>query len=157
MKRRRREEIMKIISAKRVATQQELVEELRRRGIEATQSSVSRDIVDLKLTKLDGFYTAPDPALSPDGPVTGIDTAGDNIIVIRTLIGQAQPVAIKIDNAKLSEVVGTVAGDDTIIIAVKNQSAQRAAIRKIIALFASPAKPRVKQSQRATARAPRFF
>src|ERR1051325_2445997 len=138
MKRTRQERILQIITARQVATQQELSEELARTGIDATQSSVSRDIVELGLTKLNGYYTAPQPALS-GGPVVEVVTAGDNLIVIKTGVGQASPAAVAIDRAKIVEVVGTVAGDDTIFIAVKSREAQRSAIKKLVKLFAPPA------------------
>ena len=132
----RHREILDIISAKPVATQQELAAHLSRRGFAATQSSVSRDIVKLGLTKLDGFYVAPEEAVNVGGPVTEIDTAGDNIIVVKTEVGLAQPAALTIDRASIDEIVGTVAGDDTILIAVKNAAAQRLAMKKIVKLFA---------------------
>src|SRR4051812_41939217 len=88
MKTERQEKILEIISARRVATQQQLARELVRRGIEATQSSVSRDIVELGLTKLQGRYTAPQAAFA-SSPVIDVETAGDNLIVIKTVIGQA--------------------------------------------------------------------
>jgi transcriptional regulator of arginine metabolism len=147
MKKSRQEKILQIIAGKPVATQQELAEELARRGIEATQSSVSRDIVELGLTKLKGYYTAPQPALS-GGPVVEIAAAGDNLIVVKTDIGQASPAALAIDRAKIDEIVGTVAGDDTIFIAVKNLEAQRLAMKKIVKLFAPP----VSRSERARSR-----
>jgi transcriptional regulator of arginine metabolism len=132
----RHQAILEIISAKAIATQQELASHLSRRGFAATQSSVSRDIVKLGLTKLDGYYVAPEDAVSVGGPITGIDTAGDNIIVVKTDVGLAQPAALTIDRASIDEIVGTVAGDDTILIAVKNAAAQRLAMKKIIKLFA---------------------
>ena len=137
MKRIRQERILQIIAAKQVATQQELSEELARTGIDATQSSVSRDIVELELTKLKGYYTAPQPALS-GGPVVDIVTAGDNLIVVKTGVGQASPAAVAIDRAKIEQVVGTVAGDDTIFIAVRDREAQRLAMKKLVKLFAPP-------------------
>ena len=135
MKKTRQESIISIIGAKRIATQTELAEELARRGIEATQSSVSRDIYELGLTKVNGHYAAPRAASPAVVPTIGIDTAGDNIIVIRTDTGLAQPAALAIDRANIEEIIGTVAGDDTILVAVKNASAQRAAIKKIKRLF----------------------
>ena len=135
----RHQTILEIISAKPIATQQELAVQLARRGFNATQSSVSRDIVKLGLTKLDGHYIAPEAAVKAGGPVTAIDTAGDNIIVVRTEVGLAQPAALTIDRAGIGEIVGTVAGDDTILIAVKNVAAQRLAIKKIVSLFATSA------------------
>jgi len=151
MKRSRQEKILQIIAGKPVATQQELAQELTRRGIEATQSSVSRDIVALGLTKLNGYYTAPQPAVS-GGPVVEIATAGDNLIVVKTDIGQASPAALAIDRAKINEIVGTVAGDDTIFIAVKNLEAQRLAMKKIVKLFAPPVS-RAEQARKRPARA----
>src|SRR2546426_996391 len=125
----RQQKILEIISAKPVATQQELAAHLSRRGFAATQSSVSRDIVKLGLTKLDGYYVAPEQAVKVGGPVTAIDTAGDNIIVVKTEVGLAQPAALTIDRAGIAEIVGTLAGDDTILVAVKNVAAQRVAIK----------------------------
>ncbi len=138
MKRKRQQEILEIISAGRIGTQQELADALVKRGIAATQSSVSRDIVEMGLVKDSGYYTAPQSALAAAGPVLAIDTAGDNIIVVRTEVGQAQPAALAIDRAVIPEIVGTVAGDDTIMIAVKNLAGQRMAIKKIVKLFTPP-------------------
>ena len=140
---RRHREILEIISSKPVATQQELAVQLSRRGFAATQSSVSRDIVKLGLSKLDGRYVAPEDAVTVGGPVTEIDTAGDHIIVVKTEVGLAQPAALTIDRAEIGEIVGTVAGDDTILIAVRNGAAQRLAMKKIVKLFA-PSRPRAR-------------
>jgi transcriptional regulator of arginine metabolism len=139
MKRIRQDKILEIIGAKRIATQQELAEEIAKRGIAATQSSISRDIVELGLTKLNGSYAAPQSVLPPDAPVTSIDTAGDNLIVVKTRIGQAQPTALTIDDAGLRSIVGTVAGDDTILIAVRNLADQRSAVKAIVKLFSHDA------------------
>jgi transcriptional regulator of arginine metabolism len=132
----RHQKILEIISERPVATQQELAARLARRGFAATQSSVSRDIVKLGLTKLDGYYVAPEDAVQVEGPISSIDTAGDNIIVVKTEVGLAQPAALTIDRANINEIVGTVAGDDTILIAVRNAVAQRLAMKKIVKLFA---------------------
>ena len=149
--RTRHQEILEIISAEPIATQQELVAHLSRRGFAATQSSVSRDIVKLGLTKLDGYYLAPEDAVNVGGPVTEIDTAGDNIIVVKTEVGLAQPAALTIDRAGIDEIVGTVAGDDTILIAVKNAAAQRLAMKKIVKLF-TPFRSRARRSGKRAAR-----
>jgi len=134
----RHQKILDIISERPIATQQELAAELSRSGFASTQSSVSRDIVKLGLTKLNGYYVAPEDAVNVGGPVTNIDTAGDNLIVVKTEVGLAQPAALTIDRATIDEIVGTVAGDDTILIAVKNAAAQRLAMKKIVQLFAPP-------------------
>ncbi|HXU36019.1 MAG TPA: arginine repressor [Blastocatellia bacterium] len=137
MSKARHQKILDIVSAKPVATQQELAAHLSKRGFAATQSSVSRDIVKLGLTKVGGYYVAPEAAVKAGGPLTSIDTAGDNLIVVRTEVGLAQPAALTIDRAAIAEIVGTVAGDDTILVAVKNGAAQRLAIKKIVGLFAA--------------------
>lgn len=147
----RHQTILEIISAKPIATQQELAAQLSRRGFTATQSSVSRDIVKLGLTKLEGYYVAPEDAVTIGGPITGIDTAGDNIIVVKTEVGLAQPAALTIDRASIGEIVGTVAGDDTILIAVKNAFAQRLAMKKIVTLFA-PSRSRGRRAGKRDAR-----
>jgi transcriptional regulator of arginine metabolism len=135
MKKERQQAILEIISDGRFATQQELAAELEARGIEATQSSVSRDIAELGLIKINGHYAAPNPEDLGAERLESIDTAGNNLIVVRTEVGQAQPAALAIDGAAFPEIVGTVAGDDTILVAVKNEAAQRIAIRKILELF----------------------
>ncbi len=138
MKRARQKKILEIIKAHPVATQEELVKRLAGRGIEATQSSVSRDIVELRLAKLHGRYVAPETnGLVALAPHLEIDTAGDNLIVIKTDVGQAQPIALKIDYAGLAAIVGTLAGDDTVFIAVKDRENQKLAISGIKKLFAA--------------------
>jgi transcriptional regulator of arginine metabolism len=153
MKNSRQQKIREIISARRIATQQELAESLAVRGIQATQSSVSRDIVEMGLVKVNGYYAAPQPALAPEGPVVDIDTAGDNLIVVKTEVGQAQFAALAIDRAKVEEIVGTVAGDDTIFIAVKDKAAQRGAIKAIIKLFSTPPRARARRERQSNVRA----
>ena len=140
MKRVRQQAILEIISDGRLATQQELAAELTARGIEATQSSVSRDIAELGLIKINGHYAAPRPEELGVERLESVDTAGANLIVVKTQIGQAQPAALTIDGAAIPEIVGTVAGDDTILVAVKNEAAQRIALRKILELFTSSAR-----------------
>lgn len=154
----RHQKILDIISAKRISTQEDLARQLQRQGFAATQSSVSRDILKLGLTKLDGYYVAPEEAVKVGGPVVDLDTAGDNIIVVKTEVGLAQPAALTIDRAEIGEIVGTLAGDDTILVAVKNAAAGRLAIKKIVRLFA-PSRARSRgvprRVTRRVARAPR--
>jgi len=138
MNRDRHQAILEIISGNQIANQQELVAELELIGIATTQSSVSRDVARLGLVKVNGYYAAPGPEVLSAGPIVSIDTAGDCLIVIKTQIGQASPTALKIDQAALEEIVGTVAGDDTMLIAVKNLASQRIAVRKIMELFSTP-------------------
>jgi transcriptional regulator of arginine metabolism len=157
VKRVRQQKVLEIVAAKRVATQEELAGELALRGIDATQSSVSRDIAELNLIKSNGYYTVPGPPAAPAGDIVEIDTAGDNLIVVKTDVGLAQPAALRIDRAKLDEIVGTVAGDDTILIAVKSRAAQQLALKRIMSLFANPSstrRPNRRRSRRISSRTP---
>ena len=148
MKRIRQQKILEIISSKRIESQQELAEQLLKRGVGVTQSSVSRDIVELGLEKIGGFYSQPPRDIAISGPLVEMDVAGDHVIVVKTEIGLAQPTALTIDRAKIAEIVGTIAGDDTIFVAVKNQAAQRLALTKISRLL-SPRPPAGKRRSRA--------
>jgi len=64
-----------------------------------------------------------------------LDQAGDSLVIARTIPGLASAVAVEIDAAKIPEIVGTIAGEDTIFIAVRNATDQRAAIKEIWNLF----------------------
>jgi len=135
-KQKRQEKILELVRAKRISTQAELVNELRKLNIGVTQSCISRDIRKLGLVKIDGAYSTPRILKAARAPERlDIDTAGEHLIVIKLEPGQAQPVALTIDQAKIAEVVGTVAGDDTIFVAVKNLEYQRKALKKIVELF----------------------
>jgi transcriptional regulator of arginine metabolism len=136
MNKSRQDTILELVRSHNIATQQELVEMLANQKIEATQSSVSRDIVRLGLTKANGHYIAPQAASALALPHIEMDTAGENLIILKTDIGQAQLVAVKIDASHITEIVGTVAGDDTIFIATKDGASQRAAIETLNNLFA---------------------
>jgi transcriptional regulator of arginine metabolism len=136
MNKSRQDTILELVRSHNIATQQELVEMLANQKIEATQSSVSRDIVRLGLTKANGHYVAPQAAPALALPHIEMDTAGENLIILKTDIGQAQLVAVKIDASHITEIVGTVAGDDTIFIATKDGASQRAAIETLNNLFA---------------------
>ena len=129
MKAHRQSVILEIVEGDPVTSQEQLREALRGRGIEATQATLSRDIRDLRLIKraVDGAYRRPTAALdSPDAPVEVFRTAVVDylrrheavaqLLVLRTDIGQAQALAVAIDRARLSQIVGTIAGDDTILV-----------------------------------------
>ena len=133
---KRQRKILSLIAAKPVATQGELARLLERAGFAATQSSVSRDIAELGIVKRRGRYVAPQAG---DGArargLVGLDTAGASLVVARCEPGMASAVAVEIDGAAIEEIVGTLAGEDTIFVAVEDARAQRAAIKKIWGLF----------------------
>jgi len=135
-KRQRQRKILSLIQSRRISTQQELVDLLERAGFAVTQSSVSRDLEELGIVKHRGRYTLPSSA---DGAATrglvDLDVAGDHLIVAKCEPGLASAVAVEIDRALIPEIIGTLAGEDTVFIAVANRRAQRAAIKKIWELF----------------------
>lgn len=137
IKKKRQEKLKEIIRAKRVANQRQLLRELKRFGLTVNQSSVSRDLTEIGVIKINGTYRLPhlEPGESPLVDVLDADTAGDHLIVLKTAPGQAQIVAIAIDRAKFPEVVGTVAGDDTIFVATKSREDQTKAMKQILSLF----------------------
>lgn len=119
-----------------IGTQEELSELLKRKKITATQSSVSRDLVELGVVKVGGFYALPEMRVEPNiFGLKSVENAGDNLIVAKCESGLASAVCVKIDAAELTEIVGTIAGEDTIFIAVKNAKAQKAATKKIWGMF----------------------
>ena len=135
-KRERQQKILSLIQAKPVGTQEDLRALLERAGVPATQSSVSRDLEELGVVKHHGHYTLPRTNGSAGSRgLLSLDHAGDNLIIARTFPGLASAVAVEIDGAAMSEVVGTIAGEDTIFIAVRDVKAQRVAVREIWKLF----------------------
>ena len=131
--------ILDSISEREIASQHELMEILHGEGVEVTQASVSRDLTELGIVKIGGRYARPElpaPGASPFG-IRTIDTSGDSLVVIKCASGLASAVAVRLDGEKLSDVVGTIAGDDTIFVAVRDSHSQRAAVKKLRALFAA--------------------
>jgi transcriptional regulator of arginine metabolism len=129
----RRDAIVRILRMGAVGRQAELVELLHREGFDATQSSVSRDLRELGAVKGADRYLLPaaEDALTPShfedvrSFMKGYRAAGPTLTVLRTTTGAAQSVAIAIDKAHWPEIVGTIAGDDTIFIATESMRAQR--------------------------------
>ena len=134
-KTKRQQKIMSLIRARRIGTQQELTTLLERAGFVATQPSISRDLEELGVVKHDGHYTLPRAEGAAARGLLGLDAAGDCLVVAKCEPGLASAVAVAIDRAGLGEIVGTVAGEDTIFIAVHERKAQRAVIKKVWELF----------------------
>jgi transcriptional regulator of arginine metabolism len=138
-RRKRHLKILELISTRPVRTQEELAEALTAQGWDVTQSSVSRDIAALRLVKVDGSYRRPSPRAPRADPderrvaegVLTIDTAGEALVVVHTSPGEANHVAVALDRLAWPEVMGTIAGDDTIFLAVKDMSAQRRVVRAV--------------------------
>lgn len=132
----RQETILKLIGAMRIARQAELVQTLRDHGFEVTQASVSRDFEELGIVKMNGAYSQSKRSGNVFGiGLIGVEVAGENLIVAKTYSGLASASAVRIDSARMEDIVGTIAGDDTIFIAVKGQKEQRAVIKRLWELF----------------------
>jgi len=134
-KRERQQHILSLIRAKAIGTQEDLRALLERTGVPATQSSVSRDLEELGVVKHHGHYTLPRTNGAPTRGLLSLDQAGDTLIVARTVPGLASAVAVEVDAAAIAEIVGTIAGEDTIFIAVRDAKSQRTAIKEIWDLF----------------------
>jgi len=134
-KRERQHKILSLIRAKPIGTQEDLRALLERTGVAATQSSVSRDLEELGVVKHHGHYTLPRTDGAAVRGLLSLDHAGDSLVIARTVPGLASAVAVEIDAAAIPEIVGTIAGEDTIFIAVRDAKSQRTAVKEIWALF----------------------
>ncbi|HKY30276.1 MAG TPA: hypothetical protein VJM12_20260 [Pyrinomonadaceae bacterium] len=135
LKATRQKRILSLIRARPIATQEELRALLEKAGVPTTQSSVSRDLEELGVIKHHGHYTVPQTNGATARGLLSLDFAGESLIVARTEPGLASAVAVEIDRAAIAEIVGTIAGEDTIFIAVNDAKSQRAAMKKVWELF----------------------
>lgn len=131
-KRDRQQKILSLIRARPIGTQEDLRALLEKSGVPATQSSVSRDLEELGVVKHHGHYTLPRTNGAAARGLLSLDHAGDSLVIARTVPGLASAVAVEIDAAAIPEIVGTIAGEDTIFIAVSDQ---KATVKKVWKLF----------------------
>lgn len=137
MKAQRHAAILAAVRARPIASQEALRKVLRRKGFEVTQATLSRDIRELGLVKLidpDGSarYAAPPSAAATGPPVAQVvdtlllsaDAVGP-FLVVKTPAGSANTLASAIDRARWNEVLGTIAGDDTILLITRSEHARR--------------------------------
>ncbi len=134
-KEKRHQTICTIVSEQPIATQGELLAALARQGMSINQATLSRDLVEVGIRKSGGRYVPARnngaDAIDPAPVVKHFATCGPHLIVMRTAVGQAQAVAVKIDATNDSAFAGTLAGDDTIFIATKNRRTQAVALRRL--------------------------
>lgn len=133
MKNARQNKILELIEQYEISTQEALIQKLAEVGYESTQTTISRDIRQLRLIKGPTGrgtykYVAPEVRRGVDAPghnsaladsVMRIDTA-QNIVVVKTMSGMANAIAVCIDSLKIADIIGSVAGDDTILVVFKN-------------------------------------
>jgi transcriptional regulator of arginine metabolism len=141
----RRRRIAELVHARAVHSQQELGELLARDGIVVNQATLSRDLRAMGLLKGPQGYELPsegaadrtDASVLLHAAVHGwlsAATPAENLIVLRTPIGGAQPLAIALDRARWKEILGTVAGDDTILVVCKGATDARRVARQLVEL-----------------------
>lgn len=141
----RQQAIKNIVARRAVATQAELLAALARAGQRVDQSTLSRDLAELGVRKARGRYVLPAgnghaAAAGAGTPnyaavVRGFGPCGPHLVVVRTTIGQAQPVSLWLDAQADSSIVATLAGDDTIFVATKTRKTQAVALRRLAAWF----------------------
>lgn len=144
MKRVRQRKIIELVEKYAIETQEELADMLQNEGVVATQATISRDIRELKLSKVtnkdgkqryvvlkqeENYLVDKYNRVLKEGFVS-MDQA-QNILVVKTVSGMAMAVAAAIDGLKYPEIVGSIAGDDTIMVAVRSTEETTVLIKKI--------------------------
>jgi transcriptional regulator of arginine metabolism len=144
MKARRQTALLEIVDRELLHSQEQLRKRLHQRGFEATQATISRDIKDLGLVKRGGDGAYQRPGVETPNPVSALAALEratfeflrrvervQQLVVIRTGVGQAQPLALALDRAQLQETVGTIAGDDTILVVARGARGAAALVKRL--------------------------
>ncbi len=143
-KRQRQHRILELVGQEALATQQDLCARLAQLGIQVTQATLSRDIKELGLIKTAEGYSVPagePPSTQPSlvsvlGEFALEVREAQNLLVVKTTPGSAQPVAVALDNAGWTELIGTIAGDDTLLAIASGRKAARVVAKRIRELIA---------------------
>jgi len=166
---RRREEILRIVRETAVHSQDELLAALRKRGFRFTQPTLSRDLRELGLVKTPNGYVSTD-SIAPVATFTPRATvehrfealvhetvisaeAAMNLVVIKTAVAAAQPLASVIDAADIVDAIGTIGGDDTIFVAFRTPSAASAFARRVHEIAGLLPRPAARAASRVRTRA----
>jgi transcriptional regulator of arginine metabolism len=144
MKAQRQSAILDVVEQEAVRSQEQLRQRLMARGFDVTQATLSRDIKELGLLKRssDGAYQPAGAAVA--SPVNALDALGraladyllnaeavQQLVVLKTGTGQAQILAVSLDRARLPEIAGTLAGDDTILIIARDPKGAQAIVKQL--------------------------
>ena len=148
MKNSRQRKILELIEQYDIDTQELLIKKLKESGFDVTQTTVSRDINQLKLVKTavaNGTYKYVLPDIKQESNVTAVSSAmtgavitvktARNLIVVKTLSGMANAVAVYLDSLKIVDILGSVAGDDTILLVITDDEAASAVELKLKSIF----------------------
>lgn len=143
MKLRRHEAIIDLVNNQDINTQEEIMENLQKQGFKVTQATVSRDIKELRIFKAlgkDGKYRYSTGGRNALDKTSGFESlfassveevdSAENIVVIKTMTGMAQAVCMSLDNIDFENIVGTIAGDDTIFVLCRNLKATEEMLNK---------------------------
>jgi len=140
-KSQRQAALLRLIRSQPVENQEQIVALMLREGVCVTQASVSRDIRELGLVKLAGRYLSAERALAaqPDdtrlelevGLITSLEPVGANLVVVKTRAGAASSVAVVLDHELGEITAGTIAGDDTVFVAVRSRCDQGQAVARL--------------------------
>jgi transcriptional regulator of arginine metabolism len=131
----RQGQILKLIRGKRIGTQEELALELKNQGIAATQVTLSRDIRDLRLVKTrEGYQEMAPEETGPQFSLRDVLRA-QNLVVLKTSPGHANSVAVALDSEGWPTVVGTIAGDDTIVVITPDNPTAEAVQERLLGLL----------------------
>jgi transcriptional regulator of arginine metabolism len=137
----RQGQILKLIRGKRITTQEEIAHELAKQGIAATQVTLSRDIRDLRLVKTREGYQ--EMAAEETGPEFALLAAeflldvliAQNLVILKTSPGHANSVAVSLDSERWPGIVGTIAGDDTILVISPDSATAEAVQEKLLGML----------------------
>lgn len=133
----RQRTLLSILNEEKLGSQDAVVARMKESGFCATQPSISRDFRELGIVKLSGRYvtledsTTVDPldldtsSVNPWVLIDELLPAGSHLLIAKTKIGAASLIATQLDNAGMRDIIGTIAGDDTVFIAVPGEAAQR--------------------------------
>lgn len=148
MKQKRQNAILEIINHTSIKTQEELSDALRLRGFEVTQATVSRDIKELRLMKkqtgggcryvvpeTDSFQTTSTRVHSIFRNAAKSVAYASNMLVIKTLAGTADAAAITLESMEWPEILGTIAGDDTVMVVLRDEAAAEAVSKRLLEMI----------------------
>jgi transcriptional regulator of arginine metabolism len=137
----RQGQILKLVRSKQIYTQDELAKELKAVGIVATQVTLSRDLRDLRLVKTqEGYQEIPADETTPQLETLARDFLRDvrgaqNLLVLKTDPGYASPIAVALDNEDWDDVVGTIAGDDTVLVVAQDKKTAESVRQRLLEIL----------------------
>jgi len=148
----RHNKILSLLRTEAVASQMDLGRKLKSQGVQVTQSTLSRDLRELNLIKTSQGYQPPEGVLQIPGTteqqrsmilqfMTAVEVAGQ-LVVLKTQPGNASPVARSLDTIGWTEIVGTVAGDDTILVVSPSSAAARLVKKRLLRLGSMSQSPK---------------